>query len=343
MIENRKKECIAQTIIKILVSRFSSFPEDGNNNRNAPFHVAFLNAFSDKLNGRVRDIPDYISLSSWLQGLNTSLGQTFFESVAHILCDGEKKDFKGKSIYTNQVNAISEIMIDLKNSAQIPSLERENQIIQDNRSGGTQNASNFTADCFYQTDDEVVAIELKSVRPNSGEMRGEKQKILQAKAVLQELYPNKAIRYYFGFPFDPTSTTDTGYDKQRFIEYLVEAEKFIDQSELLIADELWSFLLGVDRGVMEELLNIINTIATTAFMDKYNSIQNKTPGYERILREWFLKSECYIFENSNRIIGSAQQRIANQSIFKMDGSYNEKRRDLFTSLVAVQNPILDII
>ena len=54
-----KKELIAQTIVKILVSHLSSFPEDGNNNRNAPFHVTFLNAFSDKLNGRVRDIPLY--------------------------------------------------------------------------------------------------------------------------------------------------------------------------------------------------------------------------------------------------------------------------------------------
>ena len=343
MIEAKKKERIAQTVIKVLVSRFSSFPEDSNNNRNAPFHVAFLNAFSDKLNGRVQDVPDYISLSSWLHGLNTSLGESFFESVAHILCDGEKKEFKGKLIYTKQVNAISEIMIELKNSTQTPSLERENQIIQNNRNGVTQNASNFTADCFYKTDDEVVAIELKSVRPNSGEMRGEKQKILQAKAVLQELYPNKTIRYYFGFPFDPTSTTDSGYDKHRFIKYLVEAEKFIDQSELLIADELWSFLLGVDEGVMDELISIINTIATPEFMDKYNIIQDKADGYERILNEWFLVSECYIFENLNRISERSQLRVANQNIFKTDGSYNERRRDLFTSLVAVQNPILDII
>lgn len=37
MIATIKKELIAQTIIKILVSRFSSFPDDSsNNNRNAP-------------------------------------------------------------------------------------------------------------------------------------------------------------------------------------------------------------------------------------------------------------------------------------------------------------------
>lgn len=334
MINSRKKELIAQTIIKILVSRFSSFPEDGNNNRNAPFHVAFLNAFSDKLNGRVRDIPDYISLSSWLQGLNTSLGQSFFESVSHILCDGEKKDFKGKTIYSNQVNAISEIMIDLKNSTQQPSLERENEIIINNRHGDTQNASNFTADCFYETDNEVVAIELKSVRPNSGEMRGEKQKILQAKAVLHELYPNKTIKYFFGFPFDPTSSTYSGYDKQRFIEYLVEAEKFIDKSELLIADELWSFLLGEQSGVMDELIRVINTIATPAFMEKYNIVQDKTQGYENILSEWFLATERFIFDNRNKLQGNSFRKIANQSIFRTDGNYNDKRYELFTSLIS---------
>lgn len=335
MITERKKELIAQTIIKILVSRFSSFPEDGNNNRNAPFHVAFLNAFSDKLNERVRDIPDYISLSSWLQGLNTSLGQSFFESVAHILCDGEKKDFKGKKIYSNQVNAISEIMIDLKNSTQKPSLKREDKIIINNGYGDTQNASNFTVDCFYETDNDVVAIELKSVRPNSGEIRGEKQKILQAKAVLRELYPNKTIKYFFGFPFDPTSLTYSGYDKQRFIKYLVEAEKFIDQSEILLADELWSFLLGEQNGVMDELIHIINTIATPEFMKKYSTIQDKKQGYENILSDWFLTTERFIFDNKNRIQGNSFKKIANQGVFKTDGSYNNKRYELYTHLVSI--------
>ena len=334
MITERKKELIAQTIIKILVSRFSSFPEGGNNNRNAPFHVAFLNAFSDKLNGRVRDIPDYISLSSWLQGLNTSLGQSFFESVAHILCDGEKKDFKGKKIYSNQVNAISEIMIDLKNSTQKPSLKREDKIIINNRYGDTQNASNFTIDCFCETDNDVVAIELKSVRPNSGEMRGEKQKILQAKAVLRELYPNKTIKYFFGFPFDPTSLTYSDYDKHRFIKYLVEAEKFIDQSEILLADELWSFLLGEQNGVMDELIHIINTIATPEFMEKYSTIQDKKQGYENILSDWFLTTERFIFDNRNRLQGNSFRKIANQCIFKTDGSYNDKRYELYMSLIS---------
>ena len=224
-------------------------------------------------------------------------------------------------------------MIDLKNSNQKPDLVRENDIINSARNGITQPASKFTADCFYDTGHEIVAIELKSVRPNSGEMRGEKQKMLQAKAVLKELYPNKEIKYYFGFPFDPTSSTDTGYDKTRFINYLVEASKFIDPSEMLLADELWSFLLGVKSGVMSELLNIINTIATPQFMEKYESIQNKSVGYENILNEWFLESECFIFDHTDKI-PNTYKRIARQSIFKTDGSYNERRSDLCSYIKA---------
>ena len=76
------------------------------------------------------------------------------------------------------------MMTDLKNGNRLPSTQGEDEDIRRAAHGELQKAPNFTADCFYETDDEVVAIELKSVRPNSGEMRGEKQKILIGKAVL---------------------------------------------------------------------------------------------------------------------------------------------------------------
>lgn len=327
-VTNKKKELIAHSVIKVLYSRFSTFPEDSANNRNAPFHVAFLKAFKSKLNGRVKDIPDYICLSSWMHGLNTSLGQSFFESVAHILCDGEKRDFKGKQIYTKQVAAIADIMIDLKNGIETPSLKKEDQIIMDMANGELQQASNFTADCFFEIDNEIVAIELKSVRPNSGEMRGEKQKVLQSKAVLKRLYSQKDVKYFFGFPFDPTANTDTGYDKMRFLKYLVEAEKFLDKEELLIADELWSYLAGSDN-TMDDILHIINTIATPEFMDKYDKIQSITPQNmaqnKNLLEEWFLFSELEILDKALTIKDVSMRKILNQRIFKTDGSYNDRR------------------
>ena len=84
----------------------------------------------------------------------------------------------------------------------------------------------FTVDCYFERDNEIIAIELKSVRPNSGEGRGEKQKILYAKSALKLLNPNKVVKYFLAFPFDPTSDIPTKYDKDRFFDYLIEFKKF---------------------------------------------------------------------------------------------------------------------
>lgn len=325
---NTQKEQIAQSVIKVLFTRFNSFPEEDGANRNAPFHVAFLRAFKSQLDGRVKDIPDFINLSSWMHGLNTTLGQTFFESVAHTLCTGDKQNFPGRKIYKNQMTAIADIMIDLKNGTQTPSVQREDDIIAANAYGELQDAPNFTADCLYKTDTDVVAIELKSVRPNSGEMRGEKQKILVGKAVLRSEYPDKNVKYIFGFPFDPTSKENTTYDKGRFLHYLVEAEKFVAHEDFMIADELWSFLASSD-GAMQEMLDIINRIATPSFMDIFNKIQDEHVNNEEkrtLLEQWYQYTEMEIIDKVQR--NASNCRLYNQPIFKIDGSYNDKRTKL---------------
>ena len=331
-LSNSKKQKIAESVIKVLFKRFSSFPEHYENNRNAPFHVAFLNAFSDKLNGRVHNIPDYISLSSWLHGLNTTLGQSFFETTAHILCDGDKRDFNNVQIYESQKYAIDDIITKLKNSSKPPSVNKENEIIMKNAHGNIVEGTRFTADCIFENDNEIVAIELKSVRPNSGEMKGEKQKILNAKAVLKNRFPQKRIKYYFGFPFDPTSKTDTGYNKTRFLDYLVEAKKFCDEEEVLIGDELWSYLAG-SENTMTELIHIINRIATPDFMENFNKIQEigneRLEDCRQLLESWYLYSEIEILNNIENIKNNKElNRILYNKIFKTNGEYNTNRLQL---------------
>src|SRR3989304_7241005 len=127
-----KIEKISFQIIKVLFTRFESFPEDASSNRNAPFHTAFLNAFADKFQGKVSDVPFFISLSSWLQGLNTTLGQTFFENVAHILSDGEKREYTSKKlgnlpITRQQKENINSIVTELSTAQELPNLDNENQ------------------------------------------------------------------------------------------------------------------------------------------------------------------------------------------------------------------------
>lgn len=347
MIDNLKKEKIAYEVIKTLFSRFESFPEDASNNRNAPFHEAFLKAFSDKLSNRVSDLPFFISLSSWLHGLNTTLGQSFFENVAHILSDGYKKEFTINrnsllKVTQTQKRAISNIITELKNDNETPDLNRENDLIFDISTQPDLDANNFTVDVYIETSTKVIAIELKSVRPNSGEMGGEKQKILQAKAALYNGFPGKIISYYIGFPFDPTSNIPTGHDKIRFLDYLVDGSKYFSLDEVLLANELWDFLSG-DSNTMEQILEIINAIATPEFINKYNYLNetanclNNPEYYRNILREWFLFKEIDLLDNNSIILeetrgNSRIDRIFKQPIFK-NGDYNLTRYDSLKQVI----------
>lgn len=243
MIDDLKQEKIALEVIKVLKSRFDSFPSDLTQNRNAPFHHAFLNAFADKLQGKVSSIPVFISLSSWAHGLSTTLGQTFFEHIAHILCNGEKRDFTSKrnsllQLSPSQKQTVSRIITELSNRNRQPNVAAENAALFAGGAVATDDATSFTADVFFEDDKQVVCIELKTVKPNKGTFKNEKEKILEAKASLKNKYPGKEIKFFIAFPFDPLSQTPTGYDKQRFMSYAVDFRKYIAEGEFLLSSEL---------------------------------------------------------------------------------------------------------
>lgn len=338
------KEKISEIVIKILYRRFDNFPEDANKNRNAPFHKAFLNAFSDKLEAYVTNIPYFISLSSWLHGLNTTLGQTFFESVAHILSDGSKREYTSKrsgnlhiSQYQKQV--ISEIITDLGNGNVNPCLKRENEFLFNADGIADVDSMGFSADVFIEEEDEIIAIELKAVRPNSGEIRGEKQKILEGKAALSRLFPNKKVNFFIGFPFDPTSEEiDTEFNKKRFMSSIINMGKYFAEDEVLLSSELWDFLSG-EKNTMEQILTIINSVATTKFMETYKYINNNdnrnTNKYKQNLLKWNMSRELFIVNNISKVeeyMNSKYKRIHNQPIFK-NGEYNINRYIALSDLI----------
>jgi len=349
-LNNEIKEKISFEVIKTLVTRFDNFPEDASSNRNAPFHEAFLNAFADKFEDKVSDIPFFITLSSWLQGLNTTLGQTFFENAAHILSKGEKREYTSRKLGNLQIarrqkDNVGDIITRLSNSANLPNLNNENNLLFINDNNDLINALDFSADVFIEDEEKITALELKSVRPNSGEMRGEKQKILEGKAALFREFPGKDISFYIGFPFDPTSSESTSYDKTRFLGSIINMNKYFAQDETLIASELWDYLSG-EENTMEQILEIINIISTTEFLDKYQFITNKqnitNERYLSILDEWLLFSEKRLIENNEtiqqRILGDTRlTRIYNQNCFNNRGSYNFER---YIVLNGIKQPYL---
>ena len=186
-----------------------------------------------------------------------------------------------------------------------------------------------------EENEKIIAYELKSVHPNAGEMRGEKQKILAGKAYLKKEHPTKEVFFYIAFPFDPNSDTPCGYNKQAFMQSIIEFPKYFHEDEVLIASELWDHLSG-ENNTMEQILEIINNIATPNFLEEFNLInsinnykQNQTQ-YIEILGRWLLFSQQNIISNIDRFTNSERiiQRFYNQNIFRITKNlfeFNDKR------------------
>ncbi len=336
---NNQKELIAIEVIRTLYNQFEKFPEDETNNRNAPFHEAFLNAFSEKLENKVTSIPIFISLASWMHGLNTSLGQSFLEKTAHILCNGEKKEFTTKKgsnlkISQNQKKIINGIITDLTNGNRIPNILLENSECVESTNFEID-ATDFTVDVYFQDNNQIVCIELKTVKPNKGVFKVEKEKVLEAKSALKNYYPEKEIHYLLGFPFDPLSDSSTGFDKQRYMNYSVAFRKYFAENEFLLSTELWDFLSG-EKNTMENILEIINNIATTEFLSilqfiqDNNNIINEKYQYINYLKKWCLFSNIDIVNNfeflKNKSLNDKKlQKVLNQTLFDNETKYRLDR------------------
>ncbi|MBN2009798.1 TdeIII family type II restriction endonuclease [candidate division KSB1 bacterium] len=345
MIDTNKKEKISIEVIKILCQCIENLSEISIEDLQSPFQKAFYNNF---LTTSSYSYSEIIKIKHNFLNLNGMKGQSFFENVAHILSDGEKREYTAKKlgnlqIHKTQKEKINSLITKLSNSESTPDLGSENSEIFIEDSSQLLNAIDFSADVFIEESDSITSIELKSVKPNSGEMRGEKQKILEGKAALHKKFPQKEIHFFIGFPFDPTQdiTNPIGSDKSRFMASCINMNKFFSVSEVKLADELWNFLSD-DENTMQQLLDIINSISTTEFLDKFQYVmsnQNRTESkYPEILKEWHLTSEVELINHTKTIKSKTENdkrltRIYNQSPFKKDGNYNKDRYNTLIQLI----------
>lgn len=127
----------------------------------------------------------------------------------------------------------------------------------------------------------------------------------------------------------------TGGDKSRFLDSIIDFNKYFASEEVLLANELWDFLSG-DNNTMEQIIQIINAISTPEFMNKSNYIINTqncindATNYQNFLSDWFLFREMELMNNNANILRNIRnnkfKKIFNQPVFK-DGNYNHKRYD----------------
>lgn len=348
MIDKGLKQDIATQLIKCLYEQYISFSEIVSEREIIEeAYKKYLADFSENLTLSSFSIRKDFPINPIFPFVVESLGQSFFENTAHLLCGGEKKEFTtGKKnnlqIEQTQRDAIAKIITDLSNGNQIPSLQNENAtIFQQPTASNLVDGTDFTADVFFENHIEVVCIEIKTVKPNKGVFKVEKQKILEAKAALKLKYPQKQIKYFLAFPFDPLSSTPCGYDKKRFMGHSVGFTKFFDTAEILLAGEFWDTLSGLPQ-TMEDILVIINTIATPDFMkelaflsEPQNAITHKQD-YLDLLQRWFLYQEYELINQSAQIkaklTSKKLENIYNQSCFK-DGEYKWQRAKMLCDLL----------
>ena len=261
-----------------------------------------------------------------------------------------KKEYTSKRlgnlpITQSQRNYIAQIVADLSNTTSPPHLQNENTLLHFQYNDAVINAMDFSADVFIEDATSIIAIELKSVKPNSGEMKGEKQKILEGKAALYNHFPGKQIHFYIGFPFDPTvnpaNEAVTSHNKTRFLGSIINMNKYFATNESLVANELWDLLSG-QQNTMEEILNIINTISTTSFLEKFQFLSdsaNRTkPEYLTQLNEWYLLSEVELINNNATIVHNIGNnkiltRIYNKNSLDGKGNYSWDRYNELRQLI----------
>lgn len=324
MITEIQKERIAIEIVEVLYCQTKEIFRTINPRHTKEYNQTFIDSLFDWKFG-------IISLSSWMHGLNMSLGQSFFENVGQILSGGAKKEFTSKTkslpkLSSSQKLKIANTIIGLSNSDFLSDslIDREEikEIVEE-----LEDATGFTADIFFEDDKQVVCIELKTVKPNKGVFKVEKQKILEAKAALKTEHPNKTVKFFIGFPFDPLSDEPTTYNKQRFMNYSVDFRKYFAESEFLLSSELWDYLSGTTQ-TMETILEIINSIASVEFVENFDFLQDKNntvvrkDEYLNLLTKWYLFREVSLVKNQEdiyaRISGNKQFiRTFNQDVFKV--------------------------
>lgn len=326
-----QKELIAFEVVESLYLQAQEITEAVNSSQRKTYNDTFLNSLFSSLTKT-------INFESWANGLNTTIGQNFFENTAYILSDGEKREYtSGKlgnlKITRKQRENIGKISANLSTKTAKPNLTEEDNLIFIIDETELISAMDFSADVFIDDGRNITAIELKTVKPNSGGSQGEKQKILEGKAALFNKFPNHKISFFLGFPFDPTSKDSaTGFDKERFTKSVINLNKSFAPEEILLAGELWDKLSG-ESNTMEQILAIINSIATVEFMNEYNFLneqRNKIDNpqkYKELLLRWNLFSELTLFDVDAEIRNQIMEtkplmKVFNQMIFK-DGKYNQ--------------------
>lgn len=208
-----------------------------------PFHHRLLGA-------------DRMALFSFIQSLNTTFGTSFYEPLALALAQPRfvqsAQQVKLDAHISDSAQAeISAIMNGLKAGHLKPNSAAETDRLRAVIGQGTAQKVKLTQiDVFLVNATDVYAFDVKTPKPNMGEIEKLKRMLLEWKCVLLAQFPNHQIHTALAFPYNP-------YAPAPYARWTVAA--LIDaDAEIYVAEEFWDFVGG--EGSYPLLLDVFEQV-----------------------------------------------------------------------------------
>ena len=210
-----------------------------------PFHTRLL--------GR-----DRMALFSFVQSINTTLGQSVFEQVAAVIANPhflqvvhQYKDFNN-TISRSAQRVIQEIMDDISTARSHPNKIAESQrILQISQQGPFITVKKPRIDLFVKsTDGTEFYFDIKTAKPNIAEFKAHKRKLLEWVAIRGAIDNSVNIKTLIAIPYNP-------YEPEPYQRWTLQG-LFDLENEIMVAEEFWNFLGG--ENTYEQLLSVFETV-----------------------------------------------------------------------------------
>jgi type II restriction enzyme len=241
-LSNEKREQVSTLLRQKTREKLENYsPESGN----MPFHVRLLGK-------------DKLALFSFIQSVNTTLGTSVFEQIAEIIAKTrfsyvkrQYKDLEGR-ISEKAESRIQDIINGLAKTTLVPNKPCEiDKILEVAQEPPFKEVKRPTIDLFLKSSDgSEYYFDIKTAKPNAGEIKGYKRTLLEWVAMRGVECPPPKIYTGLAMPYNP-------YEPQPYTRWTVP--RFLDKdNELMVGAAFWDFLGG--ENTYSELLEIFENV-----------------------------------------------------------------------------------
>ena len=201
---------------------------------------------------------DRMQLYSFIHSLITNFGSAIYEPVAEALALRQFENVELQRKLPNELSSTASARIDQLVDALIVGDRDADRSHEDAairsaiETGGSHIQTRLPrVDLWLESSDNAITmIEIKTVKPNSGDFERFKRNMLRWYAVGVEHYPGRTIRTALAFPYNP-------YYPNPYRRWTMKGMLDIGQ-EVFVAEEFWNYLAGDD--IHDELLDCFQRV-----------------------------------------------------------------------------------